>query len=144
VKSQFSLLIRSRHWTAIILTAIITSCGVSQPPPPILATPDIDTITDPVVLQASSISSPGGIVVLSSDPTANAFNVFPKSPITLTFSAEMNRSSVERSASLFPERTGRSNYLEHEADLIEKSLHFINLMLILECDSCRSLRPEVV
>jgi hypothetical protein len=102
VKSQFSLLIRSQHWTAIILTAIITSCGVSQPPPPIVVTPDIDAITDPVVLQASSVSSPGGIVVLSSDPTANAFNVFPKSPITLTFNAEMNRSSVERSVSLFP------------------------------------------
>jgi hypothetical protein len=91
-----------KHLTSFAIAVALSGCGLFQPPPPVDSKPDADAITDPIVLQAQAVSSPGGINVVTSDPTANAYNVFPGASFTINFNASMNRPSVERAVSLFP------------------------------------------
>ena len=98
-----------KHLTTFAIAVTLSSCGLFQPPPPPDAKPDADAITDPIVLQAQTVSSPGGINVVSSDPAANAYNVFPGASFTINFNIPMNQPSVERAVSLFPSQYGATN-----------------------------------
>jgi murein DD-endopeptidase MepM/ murein hydrolase activator NlpD len=92
-----------KYFVTALLGLPLIACGVPPAPPPstTVQVPDIVSITESAVLNATSLESQGGIKVLSSEPTQDAAYVSTEAPFVVSFNTPVKRSLLERGVNLF-------------------------------------------
>jgi hypothetical protein len=99
-------LVLRKYFVTALLGLLLIACGVPPAPAPstTVQVPDIVSITEPAVLNATSLESQGGIKVLSSEPTQDAAYVSTEAPFVVSFNTPVKRSLLERGVNLFSGR----------------------------------------